>query len=48
MALTEDCRKEHKITDEEMDIILEGNIPESIEGKCTLTCTMKQFNVVMK
>lgn len=46
MMFTEDCRKEYKVTDEEMDELIEGKIPENHGVKCVITCTMKQFHVV--
>lgn len=43
---TEDCRKTNKATDEDMNLVMDGKIPESKEAKCTMTCTMKQFKMV--
>lgn len=47
MMFTEECRKTHKATDDDMKLIMEGKIPESKEAKCTMTCTIKQFKMVI-
>lgn len=48
MMFTEECRKTHKATDEDMNTIMEGNIPSTPAAKCTMTCTMKQFKMVSR
>lgn len=48
MMFTEDCRKTHKATDEDVKILMGGKIPETKSAKCTMACAMKQFKAVIK
>lgn len=47
MALTEDCRKKNNATEEDMNDIFEGKMTISKAAKCTGTCAMQQYNLVM-
>lgn len=48
MMFTEECRKTHKGTEEEMNKIMSGEIVETKTAKCTMTCVMRQFKMVNK
>lgn len=48
MMFTEDCRKANNPTDDEMNNIMAGKVPETDPAKCTMTCVMKQYKIVRK
>lgn len=46
MKFIEECRQIHEATDDDMNHMLSGNVPETRNAKCTLACAMKQFKFV--
>lgn len=48
MAITESCRKTHKVPDEEMNGCFEGKIPTSPNAKCAMACVLLEFGIVCK
>lgn len=47
MKLTEDCRKTYNATDEEINRFIDDGIPWSQAGKCTVSCAMQQYQIVI-
>lgn len=47
MMFTKTCREQNNATEADMAPIMDGKIPETPAAKCTMTCTMKEFKIVM-
>lgn len=47
MMFTENCRKLNNATDADMDVMMDGKIPETPSAKCTMTCTLKELKLVI-
>lgn len=45
---TEECRKAHKVSDDEVKQAMAGNVPDSQNAKCAAACLMKQYKIVKK
>lgn len=46
MMFTEDCRKDNNATEADMEVMMEGKL-ETRAAKCTMTCTMKEYKIVI-
>lgn len=44
--MTATCKTSEKASDDDMSGIMDGKIPQTPEGKCFVTCVMKQFSMV--
>lgn len=47
MKLTEKCRKMNNASEEDMNSFLGGAMPMSKAIKCTLTCAMQEYQIVI-
>lgn len=45
--ILEECRKQNNATEADMESIMNGQVPETPAAKCTMTCTMKEFGIVI-
>lgn len=44
--MTGECKTSSEASDDDVNTIMDGKIPESKQGKCMMTCVMKQFSMV--
>lgn len=47
MMVTKNCREQNNATEADMESIMDGKVPETTAAKCTMTCTMKEFKIVI-
>lgn len=47
MMFTKNCREQNNATEADMEAMMEGKILENVAAKCTMTCTMKEFKIVI-
>lgn len=48
IALSEDCKKEAKASDDDVNLMANKTYPATHEGKCMVLCVQKQFGIVSR
>lgn len=46
LQLTSGCIASEKVSDDDVNKLLDGEMPDNRESKCYITCVMKQFSLV--
>lgn len=44
---TKNCREQNNATEADLESMMEGKLPDTPAAKCTMTCTMKEFKIVI-
>lgn len=49
MLFTKKCRDENKYnaSDADIEMMMQGKLPDNPAAKCTMTCTLKEFKIVI-
>lgn len=46
--MTATCRTSENVSEDDLNSIMDGKLPESKEGRCMVTCVLKQYSLVWK